>query len=139
MSPEAPVMKLSPTASVRARATVRGWLAVAMPPAVATVIGTGCVLRHASPAEGTSTASSVEEELSTVAATPSTVTAVPEVPRKPVPRTIAVAPGVSAAGPTSVIVGATDPSGAVTVTARLPDTPSLPAVIVVVPGLRAAS
>ena len=139
MSPDAAVMKLSPTASARARATVSGWLAVAVPPTVATVMGTGCVLRQASPAVGTTTVSSVDVALTTVAATPSTVTAVPVVPRKPVPRTIAVAPGVSVAGPIPVTVGATEPSGAVTAIARLPETPSLPAVIVVVPGLRAAS
>ena len=52
---------------------------------------------------------------------------------------VAVTPGDSDAGVIDVIVGATDPAGATTSTASVPETPSLVAVSVVVPGLDATS
>jgi hypothetical protein len=67
------------------------------------------------------------------------VTAVFATLRKPLPRIVAVVPGASVAGRIEAIVGATEPSGAATVTASDPDTPSLDAVMVVTPGLSAYS
>src|SRR5690242_10375807 len=110
-----------------------------MPPTVATTTGTAWVDWHGSPTLGSVMVSSVAVAPSTVAATPDTVTAVLAMPRNPVPRSVAVAPGASVAGAIDSIVGATAPAGAATATASVPATPSLSAVIVVVPGLVAMS
>src|SRR5215203_1902105 len=139
MSPDAEATKLSPTARLRVRAATSIWFAVAIPPTVATVIGDGCADSQGSPVAGTTTVSSVEEALVTVALTPAIVTAVVVVPRKPVPRTIAVVPGANVAGATDSIVGGVEPSGAITVIESDPVSPSLNAVTVVVPGLVADS
>jgi hypothetical protein len=101
--------------------------------------GNGCVLWQGRPAAGTPIVISVGVVASTAAATPATVTAVFATLPNPVPRTVAVVPGVSVAGVIAAIVGGTDPAGGATSTPSVPDTPSLTAVTVVAPGLAAMS
>jgi len=139
MDPLASVTKLSPTASVRVVATTSGWLTVAIPPTVATVTGALCADWQGSPVAGTTIVSVVADAATTAALVPAIATAFDDGARKPVPLIVAVIPGESDAGAIDAIVGATDPAGAATSTVSVPETPSLVAVSVAVPGLDATS
>src|SRR5512133_1889171 len=139
MSSDAPTMKLSPTDMGRDFATASGCFVVALPPTLEMLTATGCVLWQGIPAAGTVMLNSVAVAAFTVTGTPATVTALAPSATKFAPVIVAIAPGVSVAGEIDAIVGGAEPAGAVTTTAAVAVIPSHSAVIVVVPGLSAAS